>query len=96
VNAAYAGPRSFTAPADYESFVGRYRNDSAWGGDALVYILKGKLVFGGDPLTRIGASLFRPGSESWMPETAEFLHVFEGKAQLLKFGGMDFWRVEVD
>jgi D-alanyl-D-alanine carboxypeptidase len=96
VNAAYSGPRSFTVPVDYESFVGRYRSDSAWGGDALVYILKGKLVFGGDPLTRIGAALFRPGGESWMPETAEFHHVFQGKAQLLKFGGMDFWRVEVD
>jgi len=28
--------------------------------------------------------------------TAEFLHVFEGKARLLKLGGTDFRRVEVD
>jgi CubicO group peptidase (beta-lactamase class C family) len=30
VNAAYAGPRSFIVPADYESFAGRYRSDSVW------------------------------------------------------------------
>jgi uncharacterized cupin superfamily protein len=96
VNAAFAGQRSFPVPADYDAFAGRYRSDSPWAGDAFVYVLKGQLVLEGEPLTRIGAALFRPGGESWMPETAEFLHIFEGKAQLLKFGGMDFWRVEVD
>jgi hypothetical protein len=25
-----------------------------------------------------------------------FLHVFEGKAKLVKLAGIDFWRVEVD
>ena len=96
VNAAFAGQRSFPVPADYDAFAGRYRSDSPWAGDAFVYVLKGQLVLEGEPLTRIGAALFRPGGESWMPETAEFLHIFEGKAKLLKFGGMDFWRVEVD
>jgi D-alanyl-D-alanine carboxypeptidase len=96
VNAAYAGPRSFIVPADYESFAGRYRSDSVWGGDAFVYVLKGQLMLEGEPLTRIGAALFRPGDDAWMPETAEFQHIFQAKAQLLKFGGMDFWRVEVE
>jgi hypothetical protein len=35
------------------------------------------------------------GSETWSPEIVEFCHVFEGKARLLKSGGLDFWRVEV-
>jgi hypothetical protein len=96
VNASYAGPSSFPVPADYESFAGRYRSASPWGGDAFVYILKGQLVLEGEPLTRIGAAQFRPSGESWLPETAEFHRVFEGKAQLLKFAGMDFSRVEVD
>ena len=32
----------------------------------------------------------------WMPDTAEFLRVFEGKPRILRIAGMDFWRVEVD
>jgi hypothetical protein len=31
-----------------------------------------------------------------MPDTAEFLCVFEGKPRILRIAGMDFWRVEVD
>ena len=95
-SAGYDGPRSFTVPADYEAFAGRYHSDSPWGGDTTVYILKGQLMASGEPLNRIGASLFRPGEEPWLPITAEFLCLFEGKAQLLKFAGGDFWRVEVE
>jgi hypothetical protein len=96
VNSAYEGPRSFTLPADYAAFTGRYRSDSAWGGDAHVYVVKGQLTLEGEALTRIGGGLFRVGEEPWEPDTAEFLHIFEGKARLLKFLGADFWRVEVD
>jgi CubicO group peptidase (beta-lactamase class C family) len=95
-NAAYAGLRTFSTPADYDAFTGRYHCDSPWGGDITVYVLKGQLFSAGDPLTRIGGAVFRPGGEPWTPETAEFLRIFEGKAQLVKFAGMDFWRVEVD
>jgi D-alanyl-D-alanine carboxypeptidase len=96
VNAKYSGPRSFTAPKEYEAFAGRYRSESAWGGEALAYILKGQLVLDGEPLHRIGASLFRLGDEEWMPDTAEFLRVFEGKPRILRMAGMDFWRIEID
>lgn len=96
VNDRYVGARSFNVPQDFAAFAGRYRSDSAWGGDARAYILKGRLVLEGGPLERIGGALFRVGDEAWMPDTAEFLHVFEGKARLLKFGGTDYWRVEVE
>ncbi|MGB7281373.1 MAG: serine hydrolase domain-containing protein [Candidatus Acidiferrum sp.] len=95
VNAGYSGPRNFTAPKEYEAFVGRYRSESAWGGDALAYILKGQLMLDGNTLHRIGASIFRLGDEEWMPDTAEFLCVFEGKPRILRIAGMDFWRVDV-
>ena len=96
VNAKYSGPRSFTAPREYGAFVGRYRSESAWGGDALAYVLKGQLMFDGNKLHRIGGSLFRFGDEEWIPDTAEFLCVFEGKARIVRVAGMDFWRVEID
>lgn len=96
VNAKYSGPRSFTAPKEYEAFVGRYRSESVWGGDAVVYIVKGRLMLFGEALHRIGGSRFRLSDEDWMPDTAEFLCPFEGKARILRVAGMDFWRVEID
>ncbi len=96
VNAKYSGPRSFTAPKEYGAFAGRYRSESAWAGDALVYVLKGQLMLNGNALQRIGGALFRLGDEEWMPDTAEFLSVFEGKARIVRVAGMDFWRVDVD
>jgi CubicO group peptidase (beta-lactamase class C family) len=96
VNAAYSGPRSFPVPEEYAAYVGRYRSDNAWGGDFQVYVLKGQLVMSGILLDQIGGRLFRAGEESWTPETAEFLHVFEGKARLVRFAGAEFWRIEVD
>ena len=96
VNANYSGPKAFTTPPEFAAFAGRYHSDSAWGGDVLVYVLKGKLTLDGDTLHRIGGSLFRLGDEEWMPETAEFLRVFENKARILRVGGQDFQRVEVD
>ena len=96
VNAKYSGPRGFAAPKEYGAFVGRYRSESAWGGDALAYILKGQLMLDGNALHPIGASLFRLGDEEWTPDTAEFLCVFEGKPRILRIAGMDFWRVEVE
>jgi hypothetical protein len=95
-NSSYTGPRSFNVPAEYVAYAGHYVNDGAWGGEARVYILKGQLFAEGDPLTPLGGALFRAGEEAWSPETAEFLHVYEGKARLMKLAGMDFWRVEVE
>jgi CubicO group peptidase (beta-lactamase class C family) len=95
-NADYAGPRSFPAPAESDAFVGRYHCDSPWSGDFEVYVLKGRLEASGLTLTPIGGRLFRAGSADWSPERVEFLHVFEGKARILRFAGTDFWRVEVD
>jgi hypothetical protein len=96
VNAKYSGQGSFTMPKEYGAFAGRYRSESAWGGDALAYVLKGQLLLNGNTLHRIGGSLFRLGDEEWMPDTAEFLCVFEGKARILRITGMDFWRVDID
>ena len=96
VNDKYSGPRSFIAPREYAAFVGRYRSESAWGGTAAVYVLKGQLMLGGSTLHRIGGSLFRLGDEEWVPDTAEFRCVFEGKSRIVRIAGMDFWRVEID
>lgn len=92
----YDGPKSFAVPAEYMQFVGRYQSDSPWGGCLRVYVLKGRLFADGTPLTPLGAALFRAGLEEWSPLTAEFRHIFEGRARLLHIGGADYWRAEVE
>jgi CubicO group peptidase (beta-lactamase class C family) len=96
INSNYDGPRAFSTPPAWSAYVGRYRSDSPWGGDLLVYILKGQLVADGLALNPLGGALFRGGDEAWSPETVEFLQVFAGKARILRFAGADFSRVEVD
>jgi CubicO group peptidase (beta-lactamase class C family) len=96
VTPAYDGPRTFASLPEYAAYPGRYRADSAWGGDLRVYLRKGKLVASGQPLVPLGANLFRTAEDDWTPETAEFVHIFQGKARLLKLAGTDFWRIEVD
>jgi D-alanyl-D-alanine carboxypeptidase len=91
----YTGPKSFQVADAYAIFAGHYRSDSPWGGDARVYVLKDKLVVEGTPLSPLGHAIFRVG-EAWSPITAEFLIPFEGRPRLLRMGGMDFWRIEVD
>jgi len=95
-NEAYSGPRTFSVPDDYASYAGHYRSDSAWGGDARVFVQKDRLILFGSHLTRIGDGLFRAGEDPWTPDTAAFHYIVEGKARLLKLSGLDFWRVEVD
>jgi CubicO group peptidase (beta-lactamase class C family) len=95
-NAAYTGPHSFPAAPEWAAYVGHYLNDGPWGGDMRVYVLKGRLMLAGEPLEPLGGALFRVGDEAWVPETAEFLQTFQGKARLLRYAGMVFSRVEVD
>lgn len=92
---AYDGPRSFHVPEEFAVYAGRYQSESPWGGESLAYVLKDRLVLDGRPLTPLGENLFRSGEEDWMPETVEFLHLFEGRARVMRAAGMEFWRVEV-
>jgi D-alanyl-D-alanine carboxypeptidase len=95
-NQAYDGPREFAMPEGHDSLVGNYRSEDAWGGSVRVYALKGKLKLSGISLERIGGNLFRAGEEAWVPDTVEFLHIFEGKARILRMLGTEFARVDVD
>ena len=91
----YTGAKSFHVADEYALFAGHYRSDSPWGGDGRVYVLKDKLVVEGTSLSPLGRAIFRVG-EAWSPITAEFLIPFDGRPRLLRMGGMDYWRIEVD
>ena len=94
--AAYDGPRSFSVPAEYARYSGRYQPDTAWASAVHVYVRKGRLYADDDPLTPIGDHLFRVGEESWSPITAQFIHVFENRARGLCLGGIYLSRVDVE
>jgi CubicO group peptidase (beta-lactamase class C family) len=95
--ASYAGPKSFTEPAHLLALTGFYQSDSAWSGGVRIVLRKGSLwADGATPLQPIGDALFRLGEEPFGPDTAEFHYVVEGKAQLLKLNGADYWRVAME
>lgn len=96
VNKDWDGPHVYAALPFMDAYAGHYRSDSAWGGDARAYILNGRLMLDGTPLAPLGDRLFRVSDITWIPDTIEFHHIVDGKAQLMKSGGLDFWRVEVD
>ncbi len=95
ISSAYEGPRSFPVPADYDLYTGHYFSDSPWGGDAVVFVLKGRLFVGGSQLTPLGNHVFRIGDEEWNPDVAVFYRIFQGKTRGLRVSGLDFWRVDV-
>ena len=95
-NAQYSGPREFTAPSAYEQYVGHYRNDEPWTESTRVVLRKGKLWLDGVlPLEQDEQvpNLFHFRDEPTNPEVVRFLHVVNGKAQMIKISGTDLWRM---
>jgi CubicO group peptidase (beta-lactamase class C family) len=96
-NTRYQGSRTYPEPAELQAFTGFYQSESAWSGSVRIVLRKGTLwADGAIPLQPIGNGLFRMGDESYVPDTAEFHHMAEGKAQLLKSNGADYWRMAME
>ena len=94
-NAKYSGARSYPEPGEFRQFTGWYQADSNWGGNMRVVLRKGKLWADGvTPLQPIGNSLFRLGEQPHNPDTGQFYYIVNGKAQMLKVNGMDYWRID--
>lgn len=97
VNQNYTGPKAFSTPAEFEALTGHYRSDSPWFRSTRIVLRKGTLWENGTtPMQPIGQSMFRIGEEAFSPDVAEFQQVANGRPQLLKINGSDWWRVEVD
>ena len=91
-NDLYSGPQKFEFPREWNAFAGRYRNDSPWWGTAQVFLRKGKLWLGDDPLVDLGDGIFRAGEEESSPERVSFDGVSNGQAIKMNFSGVDFYR----
>ncbi|HLE61492.1 MAG TPA: serine hydrolase domain-containing protein [Pyrinomonadaceae bacterium] len=90
-NENYAGPKTFTYPKEWDSYVGHYRADSPWYGSARVVIRKGRLVIDGDqPLTEISSGEFQPEGDD--VERIRFDTIVTGRAFHANYSGIDFYR----
>ena len=89
---AYAGPKTFTSPKEWEGYVGHYTNDSAWYGDVRIVLRKGQLYQGGlQRLVPRSGGKFDFGDPE-MPDYMTFDSIINGQAMRLNFSGIVFRR----
>jgi CubicO group peptidase (beta-lactamase class C family) len=96
ISAGYQGPRSFAAPAEWQSYVGHYRIMQPWEPSFRVVLRKAKLLVvspdgSEDQLTPIGPREFRIGG----PQSAErlvFGNIVDGQALTATWSGMPYFR----
>jgi len=88
---AYAGPRTFNVPKEWEAYGGHYINDSAWYGDTRVILRKGQLFIDGvQPLISTGEARFATSEDS--PDWISFETVIDGRAMMMNYSGIRFRR----
>jgi D-alanyl-D-alanine carboxypeptidase len=91
-NERYSGPTHFEHPKEWQAFAGNYRNDSPWWGSVFIFLRKGKLWLGDDPLVPMEGGIFRVGEDGYSPERASFDGVTDGRALRMNYSGVDFYR----
>ena len=90
--ANYSGPRTFTAPKEWDGFVGHYANDSPWYGDSRVVLRKGQLFADGvQPLVARNDGKFGLGDPE-APDWIAFESIINGQAMRLNLSGVIFRR----
>ena len=91
--ASYTGQRDFKHPAQWESYLGHYRNENPWIGSMRVVLRKGQLwLDGAIPLVEEG-DRFMLRDEEHSPEWVRFGEIVNGRCVRIKLSGEDLWRV---
>lgn len=86
--ANYTGRRTFSAPKEWQSFVGHYYNDSPWYGDCRVVLRKGQLYWDGvQALVPRGDGKFGLGDPE-APDWVSFDTIIGGRAMHLSLSGI--------
>jgi hypothetical protein len=89
----YEGPRKFSHPPKWDSYVGHYRNESPWVGSMRVVVRKGQLWLDGVIPLEAVEDRFYLRDEEHSPEWIQFGEAVNARCMLLKFSGVDLWRV---
>ena len=93
----YSGPQHFDYPQEWEAYTGHYRAHNLTLSNFRVVLRKGALVLiyptgATEPLTLLGAGVFRIGEEERSPETLRFDPVVEGQALRADYSGCPYYR----
>jgi D-alanyl-D-alanine carboxypeptidase len=95
-NARYSGPRTFSYPAAWNAFIGKYEamDPNGYYTSLHVYELKGELLADGTPLEPRSGALFHMGDKPWEPSWIRFEEPLQGKTQIVSMPGQTLYRVE--
>jgi hypothetical protein len=95
-NARYSGPRRFSYPAAWNSFIGKYEamDPNGYYSSLHVYVLKGRLMADGTPLQPLHGRLFHVGGRTWEPAWIRFEERITGKTQIVAMPGETLYRVQ--
>lgn len=90
---AYAGPRAFDYPKEWDAYVGHYRHDSPWYGSTRVVLRKGALWLDGElRLVPLEGGVFALGPPEQTAERISFGPVLGGRALRMTFSTVEFNR----
>ncbi len=90
----YGGPREFKVPAEWQRYVGHYRNEDPWVGSNRIVVRKGKLWLNGVvPLEPAADGRFYLRDEPASPEWVGFSDFAGGRAMRMRLSGADLARV---
>ncbi|HKP46510.1 MAG TPA: serine hydrolase domain-containing protein [Pyrinomonadaceae bacterium] len=93
INAHYAGPKTFTYPAEWDAYAGHYHSDSPWYGSTRVVIRNGQLLVEGlQPLEQIASGVFRVAGQPVDVDRVVFDKVINGRAMRANYSGIEFFR----
>jgi hypothetical protein len=91
--AAYQGPREFSHPAAWESYVGHYWTENPWVGSLRVVVRKDKLWLDGVIPLEAHGDVFYLRDEKHSPEWVRFGETVNGRCMRLSYSGETLWRV---
>ena len=92
--AAYAGPREFAMPAEWQAYCGHYRAEDPWLGSHRVVARRRQLWLDGVvPLEPAPGGIFYLRDEARSPEWLRFADLAAGRAMRLVYSGADHARV---
>jgi CubicO group peptidase (beta-lactamase class C family) len=92
--AGYGGPREFKVPAEWQRYVGHYRNEDPWIGSNRIVVRRGKLWLNGVvPLEAAADGRFYLRDEPQSPEWVGFSDFAGGRAMRMRLSGADLARV---
>jgi hypothetical protein len=88
------GPRDFKAPAEWNRYLGHYRNEDPWIGSNRIVLRKGRLWLNGIvPLEPSADGRFFLRDEPASPEWVSFSDIVNGNAMRMRLSGADLTRV---